>query len=138
MKRINKGGNMMEIKTLIRDEIKSEIEELGKMMPGEDNYKCAVDGICKLGGMLNEMEKIDMEANQKAVDREIEMELKMQQMQIDKKDKFIKNCITVGSTLTGILVTAGGTYVALKFEKDGDIITTIPGKKFLTKLLDFK
>lgn len=127
----------MNIETLLREEIKSELEELKKMSLGTDEYRTTVDGITKLADRAIEMERLDIESQEKAESREIEAELKLKEMSEERKDRWIKNGISVMSVLVPTVVTIWGTVKSIEFEKEGTI-TTIMGRGFINKLLPKK
>lgn len=127
----------MNIETLLREEIKSELEELKKMSMGTDEYRTTVDGITKLADRAIEMERLDIESQDKAEVREIEAELKLKEMSEERKDRWIKNGISVMSVLVPTVVTIWGTVKSIEFEKEGTI-TTIMGRGFINKLLPKK
>lgn len=127
----------MNIETLLREEIKSELEELKKMSLGTDEYRTTVDGITKLADRAIEMERLDIESQDKAEAREIEAELKLKEMSEERKDRWIKNGISVMSVLVPTVVTIWGTVKSIEFEKEGTI-TTIMGRGFINKLLPKK
>ena len=77
----------MNIETLLREEIKSELEELKKMSLGTDEYRTTVDGIAKLADRAIEMERLDIESQDKAEVREIEAEHKLKEMYEERKDR---------------------------------------------------
>ena len=127
----------MNIETLLREEIKSELEELKKMSLGTDEYRTTVDGITKLADRAIEMERLDIESQDKAEAREIEAELKLKEMSEERKDRWIKNGISVMSVLVPTVVTIWGTVKSIEFEKEGTI-TTIMGRGLINKLLPKK
>ena len=127
----------MNIETLLREEIKSELEELKKMSLGTDEYRTTVDGIAKLADRAIEMERLDIESQDKAEVREIEAELKLKEMSEERKDRWINNGISVMSVLVPTVVTIWGTVKSIEFEKEGTI-TTIMGRGFINKLLPKK
>lgn len=127
----------MNIETLLREEIKSELEELKKMSLGTDEYRTTVDGITKLADRAIEMERLDIESQDKAEVREIEAELKLKEMSEERKDRWIKNGISVMSILVPTVVTIWGTVKSIEFEREGTI-TTIMGRGFINKLLPKK
>ena len=127
----------MKFEHLLKEEIVSEVETLGKLELGSEQYKTTVDGVTKLVDRALEIEKIDIEAEERERSREIETNLKIQQMEDDKKDRKVKNGIAIGSTLLGVVVTVWGTLKTLKFEEEGTV-TTLMGRGFINKLLPKK
>ena len=127
----------MSIKTLLQEEIENELSDLAKMNLGTDEYKVTIDGITKLMVQMHEMEQSEIERREKAETRDIENDLKMQQMADERKDRRIKNWISVAGIIVPVFVTVWGTKKSFEFEKDGTI-TTIMGRGFINKLLPKK
>ena len=138
----------MNVKDLLVEEIKSQFEALDEMEYGSEVHKAAVDDMTKLLGKLNEMTKIEFEHQEAIKNREAETELKTKQLlaenelkerqvEEEKKDHFVKNCLTAVSVVGGFLLTVWGTKVSIEFEKTGTI-TTMMGRGFINKLLPKK
>lgn len=138
----------MNVKNLLKEEIQSQIEALDAIEFGSEAHKAAVDDLTKLLGKFNEMEKIELEHEVAISNREAETDLKEKQINADnelkakqieeeRKDHFIKNCLTAVSVLGGFALTIWGTKVSIDFEKTGTI-TTIMGRGFINKLLPKK
>lgn len=127
----------MNIENMMHEEIQSELEELGKMQVGSEEYKVAIDGITKLTDRVIEMRKSDIERKLKEEDRQVDTNLKLQQMEEERKDRFIKNGIALAGIAIPTAVTIWGTLKSIEFEKEGTI-TTIMGRGFIQKLLPKK
>ena len=127
----------MNIHRLLSEEIQSELEELKKMEVGAEDYKTTVDGLTKLVDRAIEMERIDMENQDKAENREIDNNFRLKQMEEERKDRFVKNCIAVAGIAIPSIITIWGTVKSIEFEKEGTI-TTIIGRGFINKLLPKK
>ena len=126
----------MTIKNLFRDEIQNELGELSKMEVGSDKYKTAVDGVTKLADRMIELEKVEIDNQDKAENRSNDYELRMKQMEDDKKDRFIKNVLT-GITFAGSVGLAiWGTVTSMKFEKE-DSFTSLLGRRWVEKTTSF-
>lgn len=123
-------------KTLLRDEFRSEMEELGKIEVGSERYKVAVDGITKLADRLIEIDKIDQDRQERIENREIETDLRMQQMAEERRDRRVKNLISAIGTGGGIGLAVWGTITSLKFDKE-DIISTTLGRDWVKKTITF-
>ena len=127
----------MSVKSSLHEEILTEIEEIHKLEVGSDKHKVAVDSVAKLVDRAIEMEKLDIEISEKEKNRENEMNLKLAEIEEDRKDRFVKNCITVAGIAVPSLITIWGTLKSFEFEKEGTI-TTIMGRGFINKLLPKK
>ena len=135
---IFKGGFIMtNIETLLHEEIQDGFDALSKMERGTEIHKTTVDEVAKLFDKAIEIEKIEIEAKDKAKAREIEASLKRVQMEEDRKDRRFKNGIAVGGIVLPLAVTIWGTFKTLKFEEEGTV-TTIMGRGFINKLIPKK
>ena len=127
----------MNIKSMLYEEIRDEMAHLNKMSVGTEEYKATVDGVSKLVDRAIEMEKIDMEAQERAEEREIENDFKERQLSDERKDRIVRNLTGVVGVILPTLVTIWGTKKSFEFEKTGTI-TTIIGRGFINKLLPKK
>lgn len=135
---IFKGGFIMtNIETLLHEEIQDGFDALSRMERGTEIHKTTVDEVAKLFDKAIEIEKIEIEAKDKAKAREIEASLKRDQMEEDRKDRRFKNGIALGGIVLPLAVTIWGTFKTLKFEEEGTV-TTIMGRGFINKLIPKK
>lgn len=127
----------MNVKTLLDEEIVSEIENLNKVPLGSEEHKIAADALAKLLDKSVEMKKLDLEYRDKVESREAANNLKLTEIEEEKKDRRVKNILTGVSVVGGFALTIWGTIKSFEFEKDG-VITTIMGRGFIQKLLPKK
>ena len=127
----------MSVKALLNDEIKDEIEQLRKVELGSDQHKIAADALAKLLDKSIEMDKLDLEYQDRFEAREAENELKQKEIEDEKKDRKVKNILTGVSVIGGFALTVWGTCISIKFEETGSF-TTIMGRGFIQKLLPKK
>ena len=127
----------MSIQRLLREEIESEFKELSKIAPGGEDYKVAVDGITKLMDRAIEIEKNEIDRQDRIDARDSENELKTKQMEDEKKDRFVKNLLAGVGTIGGLVVTIWGAKKAWKFEETGTVASPV-GRSFINKLISFR
>ena len=127
----------MSIQRLLREEIESEFKELSKITPGGEDYKVAVDGITKLMDRAIELEKNEIDRQDRIDARDSENELKTRQMEDEKKDRFVKNLLTGVGTIGGLVVKIWGAKKAWKFEETGTVASPV-GRSFINKLISFR
>ena len=127
----------MSIKNNLVEEFESELEELGKMEVGTEKYKTLVDGVTKLADRIIEIDKVENEHVVQIDTQEQEYAIKAQQLKDEKKDRFIKNCIAVGTFVGGILVYSLAFIASMNFEREGTL-TTEGGRSSLRQLLKLK
>lgn len=123
------------IDEMLEDEIQDELKELSSIEVGSDKYKVAVEGITKLYEKQIEVKKFnaDQEQKQKA------QEATERQIELDERDRKIKNKLTGASIGVPALVTISGTALMLWYEigKDG-LISSLAGKGIIQRLIGKK
>ena len=127
----------MKIETLLREEIQNEIGELSRMKVGDEEYKATVDGITKMVDRVIEIEKLNSEINDKIDARENETELKLRELNDERRNRLIQNLLSVAGIVIPSAITIWGTIKSIEFEKEGTF-TTIMGRGFIQKLLPKK
>jgi hypothetical protein len=127
----------MRIENLLHEEIEKELHSLEGMDTGSDEYKIAVDGLTKLVDRAIEIDKFNNECEEKSKERKFEEDMRIKQLEEDKKDRLIKNVIAGAGIAVPSVITVWGTLKSLKFEETGTITTAI-GRGFINKLLPKK
>lgn len=125
----------MTTKTVLTNEIESQLNELKHLEVGSEEYKATVDGITKLIDRSLEIVKLEEENRYRNDALAEEMNIKQQQLDADKHDRKIKNILTGLSIGIPAGVSVWGTLKALKFEEIGTV-TTLVGKTQLTKIFN--
>lgn len=127
----------MNIENLLHDEIQKEFEDLGRMELGSEKYKSTVDGLTKLVDRAIKIDELNIENQEKIDAREDEREIKLKQMEEDRKDRLVRNVLTGLGLVIPTGLTVWGTLKSLKFEETGTVTTAI-GRGFINKLLPKK
>lgn len=127
----------MKNEQLLHDEIASEFEVLKGLEVGTDEYKTTVDGLTKLMDRAIEIDKMNLEAEEKVWARESDVEIKKQQLKDEKIDRMVKNGLTGVSVIGGLGVTIWGALKSWKFEETGTV-TSAAGREFIKKLFTRK
>lgn len=122
----------MKIETILHEEIQDEFKELKSMQLGSDEYKTTVDGLTKLVDRAIKIDELNINAQDK-IYKENELDLKQQQIEEERKDRKVRNGITVASIVIPTVVTIWGTLKTLKFEEVGTV-TTNAGRNFMNRL----
>ena len=81
-----------------------------------------------------ELKRIETNSEELYDSREVETDLKIQQMNDEKKDRLIKNIMAGARDVAMIGVAIWGTVASMNFEKEGTI-TTSAGRKHLNRIL---
>ena len=116
----------MKIDELLDEDLVSEMEKLRTTPYDSKEYGTVADTVVKLMDRKIEMDKVKSEQL-----------FREQQLEDEKKDRLIKNIISVAGVVLPLAVTIWGTKVSLKFEEEGTF-TTIMGRGFINKLLPKK
>lgn len=124
----------MDMREMLDEEIKTEFEALKKAKPGDDTHKATVESLTKLMDRAIELKKIEETTEEEYNAREIETDLKLQQLRDEKKDRLIKNIMAGARDVAVIGVAIWGTVASMNFEREGTI-TTSAGRKHLNRIL---
>lgn len=127
----------MNIETQLYEVIRYGLADLdGDNLTG-DERKAKLDEVTKLMDRAIEMEKLGIEAQDKAENRENDKAFKEQEMAEERKDRLIKNILNGMGIVLPIALTVWGTKKTFKFEETGTI-TTAMGRGFINKLFPKK
>jgi hypothetical protein len=149
----------VEIKELLGEEIKNQIENLSSLEPGSDEHFKAIESLAKLYRlkidddkneidedekhnrrlMDNEQQVIDVELKDKQIDvdadiRNRELKLKEGQLREQSWDRWINVGLQIGLTLVGIVAYDIWNRRGLRFEETGSI-TSPQTRNLYSKML---
>lgn len=121
----------MELKTILKEELKNEIEELAKVDLGTDKYDSMVDGVAELLDRYIKLEELELKQNESALE-ESRVDMEYEKVQNDSR-KDIYNVIKDLAIIfipTGInaIITIAGTRAMFEFEKEGTVTSRVGGK----------
>lgn len=116
----------MNLEKLLADEIQTEFECLKDLEAGTKEYDSTVDGLAKLMDRMIEIDKLNIEHDEK---EDLAKE--------ERIDRIIKHILNAASFILPTLVTVWGVKASFKFEEEGTI-TTMMGRGFINKLLPKK
>lgn len=116
-------------KNLLHQRSEEGLEILKDLKPGTESYDNAVSSVVKLVDREIELEKIQSEHELKLK----EHETTIQQLSDEKRDRSIKNGITIGTFIGGVVLTVWGSLKSWKFEETGTVVSG-PGREFMKKL----
>lgn len=130
--------------TLLNEEIKNQIEEVGKEELGSESAKLTIDGTTKLMDRSIELRKLEIERENQTLKRNDDYELKCRELELKEReiksehkarivDLAIKGFTAVGTLVVGVW----GVLYTTAFEKD-DTYTTSAAKSFVSGLFKFK
>lgn len=122
---------MSEIKTMLEEEIKSQIEDLESLKNGSEEKASAIDDLVKLYRLKNEEEKIQLEfedkrerLNEEIENHEQEEKLKKRQMDETVIDRYFRVGIAAAEIILPLLFYASWMKKGFKFEEEGTFTST--------------
>ena len=127
----------MDYMALLDDVIVNELKNLKDTKGETDEYKATVECVTKLMDRSIEIKKLKFDQTNKLSRQVIDDEAKVKQDEEDRKDRLIKNCISIAGIVIPALITIWGTLKSLKFEQDGTV-TSMAGRAFVSRLFPKK
>lgn len=120
-----------EIKNLLDEEIKSQINTISGMDVNDENYAKAVDSLVKLHKLrIEEMKSItdsEDQAYKRETDEEtckLNEEIRQEQLSEQKKDRYIRIGLDVAGLLVPIMFYSTWMRRGFKFEESGTFTST--------------
>lgn len=108
-----------EIKSLLEEEIKSEIKNLSNYVPGSEDHSYAVENLSKLYKLKIEETKNEKELLEAVAARESELQLKKEQLSEQVKDRYWKIGIEIGGFVVPMIFYAIWMHRGFRFEETG-------------------
>lgn len=127
----------MDYMALLDDVIVNELKNLKDTKGETDEYKATVECVTKLMDRSIEIKKLTFDQTNKLSRQVIDDKAKVKQDEEDRKDRLIKNCISIAGIVIPALITIWGTLKSLKFEQDGTV-TSMAGRAFISRLFPKK
>lgn len=127
----------MDYMALLDDVIVNELKNLKDAKGETDEYKATVECVTKLMDRSIEIKKLTFDQTNKLSRQVIDDKTKVKQDEEDRKDRLIKNCISIAGIVIPALITIWGTLKSLKFEQDGTV-TSMAGRAFISRLFPKK
>lgn len=113
-----------EIKDLLGEEIKSEIEALSSLESGSKEKSTAIEDLTKLYKLKIEETKIDYEIGEKYDARESDKQLKNAQLEEQVKDRYFRLGIEAAGIVLPLIFYAIWMRKGFKFEENGTYTST--------------
>ena len=127
----------MDYMALLDDVIVNELKNLKDTKGETDEYKATVECVTKLMDRSIEIKKVTFDQTNKLSRQVFDDKAKVKQDEEDRKDRLIKNCISIAGIVIPALITIWGTLKSLKFEQDGTV-TSMAGRAFISRLFPKK
>jgi hypothetical protein len=113
-----------EIKVLLEEEIKSEIGNLSNLSPGTEEHTTAIENLAKLYKLKIEETKNEKELSETVNVREMEHQLKREQLTEQVKDRYFRIGIDVAGLVLPLIFYASWMNKGFKFEETGTFTST--------------
>lgn len=118
---------------LLNEEVESQLEEVHKISLGTDESKIAIDGVAKLADRSIELEKLRIQEEDLAEKRNMDYELRSEQI----KKEHLRGMIDIGTKvligLGGLALSVWGTIYTTNFERE-DNYTTSASRSWVSSL----
>lgn len=118
---------------LLGEEVESQLEEVHKISLGTDESKIAIDGVAKLADRSIELEKLRIQEEDLAEKRNMDYELRSEQI----KKEHLRGMIDIGTKvligLGGLALSVWGTIYTTNFERE-DNYTTSASRSWISGL----
>lgn len=129
---------MTNVKDLLLKQWEEEKLKLAETDPEKkETYRLQVDRVNQLERQLTELERTEIEVEEKAASRYIEEQLERDKMEEERKVNKSRNRIEVAKVAAPLAVAFITAGISMVFEKT-DIVSSTAGKNSLRDLLNFK
>ena len=129
---------MTNVKDLLLKQWEEEKLKLAETDPEKkETYRLQVDRVNQLERQLTELERTEIEVEEKAASRYIEEQLERDKMEEERKVNKSRNRIEVAKLAAPLSVAFVMGIVSMVFEKT-DIVSSTAGKNSLRDLINFK
>lgn len=129
---------MTNVKDLLLKQWEEEKLKLAETDPEKkEQYRLQVDRVNQLERQLTELERTEIEVEEKAASRYIEEQLERDKMEEERKANKSRNRIEVAKVAAPLAVAFLTAGISMIFEKT-DIVSSTAGKNSLRDLINFK
>ena len=126
----------MNVEKGLKDVIEARLTFQPEIEMGTDEDRISTEGTAKLIQEYREVARLEIEREQKEKAQEQEYNLKVMQMENDRKDKMIDRGITIAGGIGSVAVLVWGTLKTFQFEKNGTVTSKV-GKLFIESFRHF-
>ena len=129
---------MTNVKDLLLKQWEEEKLKLAETDPEKkETYRLQVDRVNQLERQLTELERTEIEVEEKAASRYIEEQLERDKMEEERKVNKSRNRIEVAKIAAPLSVAFLTAAISMVFEKT-DIVSSTAGKNSLRDMINFK
>lgn len=113
-----------QIKEMMEEEIKAEIEHLSELEPGSEEKSKAIDVMSKLCRLNVEVAKVDTEADEKREAQECEEQFRREQIRQQVRERYVRIGIATAEIVLPLIFYGIWMRKGFKFEQDGTYTST--------------
>lgn len=113
-----------EIKIMLEEEIKNEIENLSSLEAGSEKHSTAVESLTKLYRLKLDEDKSSMESIEKTENRENDAKFRCTQLEESVKDRYVRIGIAAAELILPLMFYAVWMRRGFKFEENGTYTST--------------
>ena len=118
---------------MLMEEIELLRSQLSKLNVGSKEYIAVGERLDKTYSKLLEIEKFDSEQEMRAQELNVNAELKREQMDNEKRDRWVSYGLQALAIAIPAALTVWGTNKTINFEQTGTV-TTFAGRNFFNNL----
>ena len=113
-----------EIRKLLGEEIKTEIQDLSTLEPGSKEKSIAIEDLAKLYRLRIEETKNEWDFSEKYDARESDIQLKKDQLEEQVKDRYFRLGVEAASIILPLIFYATWMKRGFRFEETGTYTST--------------
>lgn len=136
-------NDIKEVKRLVTENVIEDLDGTKDLELGTAEHKASVDTTEKQVRIINEIDKTKVEIEKTEAQirdielrREMDYELEMKKIEIDKRDRFFKNAIAIGTGVLSAAAIVGTGILSIVYDTTGNIVS--PATKRLVDKVDKK
>lgn len=123
----------MSVQTDLRNELISEIDELGRVEFGSEKYKVGAAGVAQLADRFIELSRLESEEKKLEIEQQ-KLDVEYQRLEDEKRDRKVKNRISVFGVATPAVIAVVGGVAMFVYEERGSITSQV-GRKLIDKYI---
>lgn len=129
----------MSFKKQLEEVWVKEREYLSEIDPNnqKDLYKAQAERVNAIEKQLTDLEKTENELSEKVASREVDAQLRLEQLESDNKDHKARNRVEWAKVIVPVVGAFTMGLISMKWEKV-DTLTSTAGKSSLRDILRFK
>lgn len=129
----------MSFKDELKEVWSKELEHLYEIDPAneKERYKVQAERVSHIEKQITELEKTDIEVDERATNKDIDERIESERIESDNKNQKTKNAIEVLKIVVPVVSAFAMGLISMKWEKT-DTLTSTAGKSSLRDILRFK